>query len=551
MLASVHALSYHSSRITQKAPERAMDSIITHTDSIEALTASPELQLIYETAPIGLAFLSTDCRYVLINQHMTEICGISIAEHLGRSVRETVPQVADQVEHIVQTILRSGNPITGVEVNGQRPDGSNVERVWITYWHPLKSRGGDVIGINVAAEEITERKRVEADLVASQERLRTLSETLAERVEAQAQERDRIWKLSQDLLIVTDLSGRALNVNPAWSATLGWSRDDLVNNSTEWLIHPDDRERSLAELADLVAGRSMPYFENRILCKDGSYRWLSWLAVPDREFIYAVARDITNLKQTQEQLHTLRRQFADASQQATMGAMTASIAHEVKQPLAAIVASANAGLRWLKRSHPNLAEVQSALDQIVKDSHRIDGIIASVRAMFGKESRETTLVDVPQLVGEVLVLVQGELEAHQISYRNDVGDRIPEVMAERVQLQQVILNLIINAIEAMSSETGRERHLTIASRVDETSSVSISVEDTGSGIDPAHLDRIFDPFFTTKSSGMGLGLSICRSIIEGHAGKLWALPRSPYGTVFQLTLPSVGAKDRTSSTSIR
>src|SRR5215471_6484652 len=116
-----------------------MDRGITHSDQVGALT-SPELRLIYETAPIGLAFLSTDCRYVLINQHLTEICGISIADHIGRSVRETVPQVADQVEHIVQTILRTGEPIVGIEVNGQRPDGSNKERVWITYWHPLKDR---------------------------------------------------------------------------------------------------------------------------------------------------------------------------------------------------------------------------------------------------------------------------------------------------------------------------------------------------------------------------------------------------------------------------
>src|SRR3984957_9457186 len=127
--------------------------------SVESLKTSPELQLIYETAPVGLAFLSVDCRYLMINQHLTEICGISIDDHLGRSVREMVPQVAEQVEQIVQLIVRSGEPITGVEVNGQRPDGSNVDRVWITYWHPLKSHDGEVIGVNVAAEEITERKR--------------------------------------------------------------------------------------------------------------------------------------------------------------------------------------------------------------------------------------------------------------------------------------------------------------------------------------------------------------------------------------------------------
>jgi PAS domain S-box-containing protein len=150
------------------------------SEQVEPPSESPALQLIYETAPIGLAFLSTDCRYVMINQHLTEICGI--ADHIGRSVRETVPQVAEQVEHLVQTILRTGEPITGIEVNGQRPDGSNVDRVWITYWHPMKDRGGNVVGINVAAQEITERKRADAALSATQDRLRSLNETLAERV---------------------------------------------------------------------------------------------------------------------------------------------------------------------------------------------------------------------------------------------------------------------------------------------------------------------------------------------------------------------------------
>jgi PAS domain S-box-containing protein len=515
----------------------------THSEQVEALTTSPELQLIYETAPIGLAFLSPDCRYVLINQHLTEICGISIADHIGRSVREMVPQVAEQVEQIVQTILRSGEPITGIEVNGQRPDGSNVDRVWITYWHPLKNRNGDVIGVNVAAEEITERKRAEAELAASQEHLRNLNETLAERVEAQAQERDRIWKLSQDLLVVSDLSGTILSVNPAWSATLGWSPDDLVGNRVEPLIHPDDRGRSVAERASLAVGRKTQHFENRLQCKDGSYRWLSWFAVTDQGVIYAVARDITNLKQTQEQLHTLHRQLAHVSRQTTMGAMTASIAHEMRQPLTAIMANANAGLRWLNRSNPDLAEAQAVLNQIVSDGRRISEVIESIRGMFRKESREPILVDVCALVGEVLALAQGEFETHQILVRNDLYDGLPRVMAERVQLQQVLLNLIMNAIEAMSSVAGRERRLTIAADIDERASVRVTVEDTGSGIDPAHLDRIFDTFFTTKSHGMGLGLSICRSIIEAHGGRLWAVPRTPFGTAFYLTLPSVAATD--------
>jgi PAS domain S-box-containing protein len=513
------------------------DQSNTHSGLAKPLTDTPDLESIYRAAPIGLAFLSTDCRYVMINQHLTEICGLSIEDHIGRSVRETVPQVADQVEQIVQMILRTREPIIGIELNGQRPDGSNLDRVWITYWHPLKNGAGDVVGINVAAKEITERKRAEADLAASQDQLRNLNETLAERVEAQAQERDRIWKLSQDLLIVTDSNGIVLNVNPAWSVTLGWSADDLVGKSGQWLVHPDDRDRSMAELVNLVTGLRTRQLENRIIGKDGLYRWLSWSAAPDRGLIYAAARDITDLKKAQEQLETLRHQLADASRQTTMGAMTASIAHEINQPLAAIMTNASAGSRWLTRANPNLAEAQAAFDQIEQGCHRMNEVIASVRAMFGKESSESSPVDLGQLVGEVLALTQGELATLQITLRNNMNSELPPVMAERVPIQQVVLNLVMNAIEAMSSVVGRERCLTIGSGFDQQASVTITVEDTGSGIDPVHLQRIFDPFFTTKLKGMGLGLSISRSIVEAHAGSLKAVPRRPFGTAFCLTLP--------------
>ena len=515
---------------------------------VQPLTNSPELQLVYETAPIGLAFLSTDCRYVMINQHLTEICGLPIANHIGRTVRETVPQVAEQVESIVQTILSTGESITGIEVNGQRPDGSNRDRVWITYWHPLKDPRGQIVGINVAAEEITERKRIEADLAANQAELCSINIALAERVAVQAQERDRIWNLAQDLFVVSDSSGSILSINPAWRTTLGWSRDDLVGKTAEWLLHPEDRERSFAELANLSAGRKTLHFENRIMSKDGSYRWLSWFAVQDRGLIYATGRDVTDLKRAEEQLHILRRELADASRQATVGVMTASIAHEIKQPLTAVMANASAGLRWLKSSDPNLARAQSNLDNIIKAGKQLSEVIDSTRSMFGKESAERDLVDIRLLVSNVLALARGELDSHQIVLRNEMREALPEVMAARVQLQQVILNLIMNAIEAMSSVTGRERRLTVGSCLDQPATLTITVEDTGIGINAAHLDRIFDPFFTTKSHGMGLGLSICRSIIEAHGGKLLASPRNPFGTSFYISLPitAAGSSDQSS-----
>jgi PAS domain S-box-containing protein len=497
---------------------------------------APELELIYRTAPIGLAFLTTDCRYIMINERLTEICGISVGDHIGRSVRETVPQVAEQVEQIVQTVLRTGESITGVEVRGQRPDRSNLDRVWITHWHPSKDRSGNIFGINVAAEEITERKRAESELSASQDRLRNLNDILTERVEAQVQERDRIWNLSQDLLVVSDSSGKILDVNPAWSA-LGWSREELVGNKADWLVHPDDRTRSLAEHANVVAGQTTLHFENRILSRDGSYRWLSWFAVADSGFIYASGRDVTKRKESQQQLQTLRRQLADASHQTTIEAMAASIAHEIKQPLAAIVTNARAGLRWLESSDPNLTRARAAFNRILDAGSRTNEVIEGVRALFGKQSRETSRINVRKLISDVLALVQGELESHHIVLHTNFADD-PEVTASRVQLQQVILNLIMNAIEAMSSVSGRDRRLAIVTRFEHQTSIVIIIEDAGSGIDPVHLDHIFDPFFTTKSNGMGLGLAISRSIVEAHGGRLWAAPRSPYGTAFCIQVPA-------------
>jgi PAS domain S-box-containing protein len=514
-----------------------MSGSIPHSNQVMVLAASPELRLIYDTAPIGLAFLTPDCRYALINQHLTEICGISVADHIGRSVRECVPRVADQVEQLVRAILQSGEPVTGVEINGQRPDGSNTDRVWITYWHPLKNQGGDILGINVAAEEITERKRAEHALAASQDRLRKLNDTLAERVEVQAKERDRIWNVSQDLLTVTDLDGVILDVNPAWLSTLGWAADDLVSNKFEKFVFSADRDRSYEEFRRLLAGGRPQHFENRISCKDGSVRWLAWRAVLDRGQVYAVGRDVTNIRQTQEELHRLQRTLAHVSRDSTMGIMTASLAHEIKQPLAVIAASATAGLRWLNRPEPNLEQAQQTLAVIAKESRRMDEIISSIRAMFRKEEPDSVPLDVGSLAVDILALAQGELHSKDVTLRNELPDKLPLVIGRRVQLQQVLLNLVMNAIEAMSSVNGRERELTILAGQIDDQNLEVIVEDTGCGIDPVDYERIFNTLFTTKQHGMGMGLFICRSIIEAHGGRLWALPRSPFGTAFHFTLP--------------
>jgi PAS domain S-box-containing protein len=403
-------------------------------------------------------------------------------------------------------------------------------RWFLTRAMPIRNETGNVIRWFGTNTDVT--RQVEAERA-----LRSLNESLEDRVAEQARERHRIWNVSQDLLVVADTNGTLLSVNPAWTATLGWSERDLLGKTADWLCHPDDMTRTHLELAMLVGGRKTLPFENRLRHQGGSYRWLSWTAVVDEGRLYAVARDVTDLKNAEEQLRASRHELTLVSRQTTMGAMTASIAHEVNQPLAAMVANANAGLRCLARGTPDLTEVRAILKRIVSDGLRAGQVVASIRSMFGKDRGETSPLTVNDLIEEVLTLVKGELVGHQISLQKEMPDTPLKVMADRVQMQQVLLNLIMNAIEAMSSITNRERVLLVKSEVFQSDHVLITLQDLGTGIDPTHMDRIFDAFFTTKDRGMGMGLSICRSIIESHGGQLWASSHNPHGTSFYVKLP--------------
>jgi C4-dicarboxylate-specific signal transduction histidine kinase len=230
-------------------------------------------------------------------------------------------------------------------------------------------------------------------------------------------------------------------------------------------------------------------------------------------------------------------ELARVSRLTTMGAMTASIAHEINQPLAAIAANANAGLRWLSRATPDLEEVHAALKRINNDAHRASEVIQGIRSIFKKAPQQGALIDINDVVLEVLALVHGELINYRVSAISNLVPSLPRVRADRVQLQQVILNLIMNAVEAMGTAADGARVLNVTSQLDEPNAVLVTVQDTGPGIDPNRMDRIFDAFFSTKSSGMGMGLFICRSIVESHGGRLWATAAVPHGAMFHLVLP--------------
>jgi signal transduction histidine kinase len=224
----------------------------------------------------------------------------------------------------------------------------------------------------------------------------------------------------------------------------------------------------------------------------------------------------------------------------TGDAVSASIAHEVRQPLSGIITNADAGLRWLDRATPDLDEVKAALKRIVSDGQRAGAMIGNIRAIFKKDARDRTSLDINDLIAEALALTRGDLQRHRILVQAEPNAQVPQVRGDRIELQQVLLILITNAIDSMAAKDG-PRVLCVRSEVHDGGSVIVSVADTGTGIDSQQLDLTFDPLFTTKSGGMGMGLSICRSIIEAHDGRLWVAPNKPEGAVFQFMLLADGA----------
>lgn len=243
-------------------------------------------------------------------------------------------------------------------------------------------------------------------------------------------------------------------------------------------------------------------------------------------------------KRAEEALQKAQEELASASRLTTMAQVAASIAHEIKQPLSAVVLNGNAGSRWLLKQPPDLGEVQACLNRVVMEGHRAGQVIESIRAIFEQAPREKSRLDANDLIREVLTFTGSEIQLRHVTVQTNLRENVPPVLADHVQLQQVMRNLIMNAVEAMEGVTDRARVLTVQSSTQDSKNIVITVEDDGSGIRPENMQRIFDSFFTTKPHGMGMGLAICRSIIDSHGGSLSVLQGRPHGTTFQVIVPT-------------
>ena len=369
------------------------------------------------------------------------------------------------------------------------------------------------------------RKRSEAALRASEERWRSIFETSTL----------GITIFDQDLHYIA--------TNPAFRTMLGYTDEELQQLTPLDITVGEERGTALSQLVDLQQGKVDHYqVVKQYRRKDGKLIWgqssVARAMESTPEMFIATMIDVTESKGAQDKLRTTQTELARVTSLTAAGQMAASMAHEIKQPLAAIVTGGSAGLRWLSKPTPDLQEVRAVLESIVSEGHRASQVIDGIRAMFRNDSREKASLDVNEVIREVIALLHSELQNHQILVQTELISQLPPVLADRVQLQQVVANLVANAIEAMDTVADRARTLRVKSVIGEPDGVLIMVEDSGPGIDPENADRIFHPFFTTKSQGTGMGLPICRSIIEAHNGRLSVRPAADRGSVFEISLPA-------------
>jgi PAS domain S-box-containing protein len=368
-----------------------------------------------------------------------------------------------------------------------------------------------------------------------------------------AQREARIRRLVDANIIgifIWDFDGHILEANDAFLCIVGYDRDDLVAGRVRWtdLTPPEWHDADARLIEEHKESGRLPPFEKEYFRKNGSrVPVLIGVATFDgaRDQGVAFVLDLTERKEAEENLRESERRYREAQAElahvtrvTTLGELTASIAHEVNQPLAGVVANAEACLGWLDRKTPDLDEARRSVEWILEDGNRAGEVIRRVRALATKTDTQRVPLDVNHAVNEAMVFVRRELLSHQVSLRMELSRALPVVLADRTELQQVIINLVINAIEAMQPVTDRPRELVIQSHQVEAHQVQVTVKDRGVGISAENADRLFNAFFTTKSSGMGMGLSICRSIIAAHGGRLWAAPNLPHGATFHFTLPS-------------
>jgi PAS domain S-box-containing protein len=483
------------------------------------------LRLVIDTIPTLVWRARPDGVPDFLNQTALDYTGLSLDQAETGWPRAFHPD--DKKGMLVKwaAIWESGMP-GGLEARLRRFDG---EYRWFLFQAvPLRDESGNIVKWYGSATDIEDRKRTEEALRESEQRFRDYAETAS----------DWLWETGPDHKVTRPSDLYDVGIPP--SRVLGVTRWDIATDveseSEKWRLHRAmlDAHQPFRNFVYTVNGAGSPAYVQTSgkPFYDSNGNFLGYRGTGTN--ITATIR----ADHAERALRKAQAELAHVTRVTTLGELTASIAHEVNQPLASVVANAEACLRWLDRETPNLDGARRSVEWIIDDGNRASEVIRRVRALAKKTDIEKVPLDVNEVVREVIVLVRGELISHQVSLRTEFARALPMILGDRVQLQQVIINLVRNGVEAMQAVTDRPRELEIRSGQDEAHRVHVSVTDCGVGISAENADRLFNAFFTTKASGMGMGLSICRSIVEAHGGRLWATATAPNGSMFQFTLPA-------------
>ena len=474
------------------------------------------------------AYWETDAQHRFIRQEFAE--GLSDAPAPGSEIGKTrweVPYLEPDEEawRRHRETLDAHLPFRDFELARPTPDGG--KRYVSVSGMPMFDEKGHFVGYRGVGRHITERKQAELAIRESEQRFRTLFEK------------------ANDAIFLENERDEIIEANERACALLGYSREELLKMKVSDLQAPEVRDQGEGLIRRELERHGGDTFESVDLHRSGRRVVVEVTNTPifdhGRKLVLSVVRDVTERKRAAEALQQMQEQLAHANRVATMGQLTASIAHEIAQPIGAVYNRANAALNFLNRDPPDLEEVREAISRIGDAAERAREIIGGIRDQVKKSPSRKDVFDLNRAIEEVLLLASNAITKDAIAVQTEFAKDLPLLHGDRVQLQQVALNLILNALEAMRSTSDPLRDLRISTEANEAGDVLVSVRDTGPGITSEHLERIFEPFFTTKPGGMGIGLSICRSIIEAHGGSLWAGANQPRGTTFQFTLPSVPA----------
>jgi PAS domain S-box-containing protein len=552
-----------------------------------------ELELLYRTAPIGLCLVDKDLRYVRMNDQMAAFYGRPASEIIGSRIPDAIPELATKLAPIHRRVLQDGKSALNVEIRGATAAKHGVERHWLENYYPLKDRDGSVMGMSVVVQEITERIQTEDRLkIAHQDLERRVQERTVEltasnrRLNSEIAERERTQRILQSIAegtsadigddffssLVCSLAS-TLNIRCAyvsesldWPTTksqviAGWAYGRIIENfvyevadtpCAQTLIgkitfFPRDlqqlfpKDKILAELnAESYCGLPIHSPSGQVIghlsLVDDKAMDAGFSELPALQIFAARAAAELHRRRAEDQLEQMQAEFAHLNRVDSMGQMAAALAHEIDQPLGVIANDAQACLRGIRNGLLSASEIDEALKEVVSESLRAAEIIRRIRNFMTRREPQRSSVDINELVREVARLVGFDARRHKAKLRIELMEPLPRILVDRVQIQQVLVNLVRNAFDAMQETDEKQREAVIRTTTGD-GNILVSVSDTGPGVLEETLSQMFDPYFSTKPNGVGMGLSISRSIVDWHGGRIQATSNPKQGLTFEFTIP--------------